>query len=368
MATVPETITEGLALNDSPTAQAVYFLSDAIGFNDVLSVGQMMVMIEKMGLSSTLDTMIQGHEHLTDGIGFGETYKFLWSILIQEGLGFDDITSIDPAKYVKLVETLALSGYATTTIQAHNLIQAVLGLSDLLVKAGLGEFIVEGLGFSNVIVQILEAYQSVSEGLGLDDIVSDRIAMFVSVSETLALSGVFSTKAVLQERLTEGLVLTTSFVSGGETYTGWVMNSENFAVTNYKEYDFTSLARIGGKYYGCKADGIYLLEGDLDDASYIKAVIRSGKMDFGTSNKKTLTAAYLGFTGNGDIVMKLITDSQTEMWYTFAEEATGLHTQNLGLAKGVIGRYWQFELVTQNTTELEIDTIEFFPIMFKRKV
>lgn len=368
MATYGETVIEGLALNDIPTAQAIYLLIDSLGLGETVSLGQMHIIIEKLGFTDTLDTVIQAHEHLTEGIGFDDAYKFVWSILINEGLGLNDVTTVSPAKYIRLVETLALSGYATTTIQAHNLVQAIIGLNDALIKAGYAEFITEGLGLNESISDLIRAYQKVSETLSLDDTLVDRVSMIVSVNEKLALSGAFSTGVVVQELLTEGIVFTTSFVSGGETYTGWVMNSENFAVTNYKEYDFNSLARVNGRYYGCKDNGIHLLEGDLDDASYIKAIIRSGKMDFGTSNKKTLTAAYMGFTGDGDIVLKLVTDDQTEMWYTFQEEATGLHTQNLGLAKGIIGRYWQFELVTQNTTEFELDTIEFFPIMFKRKI
>lgn len=368
MATYGETIIDEITLNDSPTAQAVFLLVDSLGLGDTLTVGQLQIIIESLNLGDTLDSMIQAHEHLIEGLGFNESFKFIWSILLTEGLGFDDIPTITPGKYVKLVETLALSGYATTTIQAHNLIQAVLGLSEQLVRAGLGEIITENLGLTGSISQIIKAYESVSEEISLEGTLTDRIAMFVSVNETLALSGAFTSGVTVSELLTEGIVFTTSFVSGGEVYTGWVMNSENFAVTNYKEYDFNSLARINGKYYGCKADGVFLLDGELDDSSYIKAIIRSGKMDFGTSNLKTLTAAYMGFSGDGDIVLKLITDEKTEMWYTFQEEATGLHTQNLGLAKGIIGRYWQFELVTQNTTELGLDTLEFFPIMFKRKM
>jgi hypothetical protein len=368
MATYANSLTEGLGLTGSPIAGIVVLLIDTLGFNDVLTPEQVLRLIETLGLGETLDHLIQAKEHVTEEIGFADTIRFIWSILLTEGLGFNDPLTATPAKYATIVETLALSGYATTTLQAHNLIQAALGLSDQLIKAGIGELITEGLGFTGNFTDLIRAYQKVSEEFSLNETLAYRVAMIVAVSDSLGLNSTISTSAQVVELIQEGIIFTTSFVYGGETYTGWVMNSENFAVTQYKQYDFNSLCKLNGQYFGMQADGLYLLEGDTDDASYIKAVIRSPKMDLGTSSLKTITQAYIGLTCDNDLVMKIITDDKTEMWYTCVASDTGLHTDRLRLAKGVIGRYWQFEIVTQNVTELEIDTIELFPIRFGRKI
>jgi len=147
------------------------------------------------------------------------------------------------------------------------------------------------------------------------------------------------------------------------------MNSENFAVTNYDNYNFNSFCEFNGQYYGASSDGVYLLEGPRDGTTtYINSLIRTGRLDFETSNLKNIPQAYLGFTGDGDIVLKVTSDADIETWYTLTSSEAGLHTDRVTLAKGQIGRYWQFELVTQNNTELELDTLELIPIILKRKV
>jgi len=69
--------------------------------------------------------------------------------------------------------------------------------------------------------------------------------------------------------------------------------------TQYENYPFNSVAKIGGRYYGASEDGLHLLEGEDDAGQPIEASFGLGQMDFGSPQIKTVTYCYLGAAAGG---------------------------------------------------------------------
>ncbi|MDO5691113.1 MAG: hypothetical protein Q4G70_01355 [Pseudomonadota bacterium] len=69
---------------------------------------------------------------------------------------------------------------------------------------------------------------------------------------------------------------------------------ETGGTTHYTNYDFDSFARIGDHYYGCRHDGLYVLDGADDAGTPIGAAFGLGQLDFGNPQLKTVAHCYLG--------------------------------------------------------------------------
>jgi hypothetical protein len=78
---------------------------------------------------------------------------------------------------------------------------------------------------------------------------------------------------------------------------GLCLNTENFAVTQYSEFDFTSLCVFNGLMLGTKSDGIFEHSGDTDNTTAITSFFKLCSSDFGASKsirlRRIIIAGYL---------------------------------------------------------------------------
>jgi hypothetical protein len=150
------------------------------------------------------------------------------------------------------------------------------------------------------------------------------------------------------------------FLDVTEAVYTWVVNHTTGAPARYEGHDFHSFGRIGRSYLGAKADGIYLLEGDLDGATEIDAIASTGRMDFGSTRMKRVLAAYLGVDSAGQVNISLRTDADhTYGPYQFRVMPTGHQVERAKFAKGIKSRYWEFDIENVDGGDMSIDEIEF---------
>lgn len=145
----------------------------------------------------------------------------------------------------------------------------------------------------------------------------------------------------------------------------FVMNPENYAVTTYS-FGFTSSTLFDRDYLFADSTGLYRLEGDTDNGSAIVATIETAALDFETSSIKQIPAVLLGTNGT-DLILKVTTDGSESALYKISGKPSRLGTKHIKLGKGLKGRYWQFTLITDSNSDLDLDSFEFYPITFKRK-
>jgi hypothetical protein len=135
------------------------------------------------------------------------------------------------------------------------------------------------------------------------------------------------------------------------------MNVHTQESTKYTAFNFLHIINIGGKPYGVKSDGLYLLEGTTDNGAAINGTVTTKETDFGTFQSKHAPTVYL----NSDTTTTItpIVDSVTYPAYssTFGGRKTVI-------ARGIAGRYWRFKI--DGIQQLE--GVEFLPETRQKRV
>lgn len=148
-----------------------------------------------------------------------------------------------------------------------------------------------------------------------------------------------------------------------------VMHTETMSLWTYSNYPFNSFAQFNGAFLGADANGIFALAGDTDNGAMIQAAARVGLSDFGTSFLKRVDRIYVGYSADGAMVMRVLTDTGTQRDYRMAATPEGgLHGNHVRLGKGLESRYWQFEVRNQNGADFTMNIIELKPTRLKRRV
>lgn len=142
---------------------------------------------------------------------------------------------------------------------------------------------------------------------------------------------------------------------------------ETSAVTTYSNFKFNTATNLNGNYLFGNPNGLYLYGGHKDDGENITSTAVTSSMDFGSSNLKQVPYSYLGVSTDGEIYFKVRFDGKGEVLYKLNKRTNNLQTLKVEFGKGLIGRYFQFELVS-SADELIIESIEFTPLQFKRKL
>jgi hypothetical protein len=152
-----------------------------------------------------------------------------------------------------------------------------------------------------------------------------------------------------------------------ETGEVWVVNTESSASTTYEGFGFNSFGKLRGKYYGARADGLYLLGGDTDNGEPIQASMAFGKKDFGTTAQKAISAAYLGLASTGTIWLKVIVDGKEYLYRTTRADAE-LTTQRIKTGRGLKANYLSFELYNDDGADFELESVEFELAQLSRRI
>jgi len=135
-----------------------------------------------------------------------------------------------------------------------------------------------------------------------------------------------------------------------------IVNTVNLAHSRYTNYPFNSFFFLNGKYYGCNAKGVYLLEGvkdfvgEVNFAANIEASVTTPASDFGYQEKKIAKDALVHgrFADNLSIDYK-VDEGDWETGYTvYSDGNTGITRRRCMLPFAVRGTDWQFRV---NNTE-----------------
>lgn len=147
----------------------------------------------------------------------------------------------------------------------------------------------------------------------------------------------------------------------------WVINTQTRASTRYENYGFNSFALIAGRYYGCRSDGIYELDGETDAGQPVQAMVSFGKQDFGTSALKRVTNLYVGTSSGGKLFVKVLAEGE-EYLYQARDGSEELQVQRFDLGRGLRANYLEFELYNTDGDDFELASVEFVAVPLSRRI
>jgi hypothetical protein len=155
-----------------------------------------------------------------------------------------------------------------------------------------------------------------------------------------------------------------------------VMNTKNFAVTEYVNYGFNSMARFNGAELIADQNGIYEADAsDTDNAGVddysIKAHIKTGRVDVYKNTKHVLRNAWLNYQTDGSVQVVSRADKKATRYYTLTYNSAldGINERRVKFERGIKNRFFDFKIQNIIGSQLEIDklTIMLEPIVSKRR-
>ena len=194
-----------------------------------------------------------------------------------------------------------------------------------------------------------------SEEVTVQDTASVFATMLEAVAERIGLGERVSS---LVFRITTG-----GLIDDGQA---WVVDTGSSASTRYDSYGFNSFFALGGKHYGVRKDGVYLLEGADDAGQPITAGVALGKHDFGTQALKNLVAVYVGVSSSGKLLLR-VGDGKNTYTYMSRRADAELRVQRFDPGRGLRTNYFTFDLVGEGEA-FELDNVTFNVAASNRKI
>lgn len=152
---------------------------------------------------------------------------------------------------------------------------------------------------------------------------------------------------------------------GAET---WVINADTAATSFYENFSFNSFGTVAERMYGARADGVYLLEGDTDAGSAIRASMSFGATDFSTAQLKRLEYAYVGLASSGTMYLKVKVRGGDEYTYAARRSDDYMAVQRIDVGRGIRASYLAFEIYNSDGCDFELNTVEFHAAELTRRI
>lgn len=345
--------------------------SDSSNMSDTLEYTIFTLYLEAVGLSDS----IKSTSHTTSSIADKASILDIVSQAINQ-IVHDNITghsNLNLGAALSLVEIAdAFSSQDITcsnVILVAELIATIESLNnassyDITDSGVLSDAYVERV---RALAAIIETAQAVSTNTALV-----RIIQPASDSANLT-TEITSAGSLLKALLNDAALATIRLNIGGDLFTGWVLNTETMAPSEYQFADlqFNSACKHGDTYLLAADDGIYQFTEETN-VETVMTYIKTGKTDFGSDMRKGVTNAYMVYSAIGQMTLKVTTSAngvlQTNDYAMVPFAATETpDPQRVTIGKGIKSRYWQFELTGANAG-CKFDEIGMLPVVLSRRI
>ncbi|RKZ85529.1 MAG: hypothetical protein DRQ39_07005 [Gammaproteobacteria bacterium] len=154
---------------------------------------------------------------------------------------------------------------------------------------------------------------------------------------------------------------------GAAEYLAYAINTKNAALTEYTNFPFNHIVYFEGETIAFLNDGAVILGGDLDDATEIDSVAELSPGDFDTSRLKRMPYGYIGAKTDDKIRVTMVGD-EGSVATVAALTATNGRNRRAKLARGPKARYWAARIENINGENFAVDSVEYLPMVLRRKV
>ena len=236
-----------------------------------------------------------------------------------------------------------------------------------------GASIYDSIGLVSTVSPFWRFPRTIDEEIEIADTIVPRLIIRLDMQDQLDISDNEVVRMIYRgDWLEDKFCITACFVDPGGGFTTWAINTRTSAVTEYKNFVFNSFAKMGHHYIGATSDGLYELDGPLDDTLGIPTRIKAGWMQLGGSKFTSFKAAYFGFgkvskdsKDAPDFLLKLHAGDGRVYIYKLRPE--NMQTTKINMGKGLRARYFSWELITPGP-DYDLESVEFVPIISKRRV
>lgn len=302
------------------------------------------------------------HERLAELLRTGDLISAAQQAAITDAVAV--ATSVAASRAIQIIDELRLQpvmhGAATYGIS----VTQALHLADQLTNF-FGAEIAESLTLAAVLTGSGQLSGAAIESLTLSSDGAPQLLIAAHARDAVDLESLDAIQMLFQPTITEEIELALAYASPSGSMTTWTMNTRTGAVTEYQGFEFNSFAMLDRHYIAASSAGLFELLGDTDAGESIVARIKSGYMQFGGTKLSRLDAAYIAATGEGRMILKIITKEGAE--YVYQTDTRDGRSTKIHMGKGQRSRYFAFELVSAGQ-DFDLDTLEFIPVLVQRRV
>lgn len=353
------------------SAESVHIV-DSIAYAETLSDEPLNILHSRIAYGITASQQMTAAHAVLDQVAMDDLTSAFWSMALSDQVDFTDPLVPTAFAVTALADALVVTGAASSTLQALGMLADVFALDDDI-RSVYDADLADGIAFDDAASHLLRALASLTDTAALGDTATPRALCSIPLTDTVAIDDTPVTTAAVANALRDGLPLFVTLNIDGGTFSGFAMNTANKAVSDYSNWPFESFAKVGNRYYGAKADGIYLLEGDDDAGDAIAARVRTALMNLLGGKMARVPEAYVGYSGDGQLVMKVITTGKTgekdEFWYAMVEQnANAMREGRFKFGRGLKSVYWQFELCNKDGADFDLDNIKLHRLELDRRI
>ena len=357
---------ESISINSSSYLNVYLTLIDlldvsiGLGIIDYLSVPDTLSLTDSNGQLSRLEVT------LSNIIGINTLLKLLPTASISEVLTGTDSTLTLAKRIGTLLSNINLSEIYTFSEKLFlTLVDTLLIIQES--SYSLFGSISEVMEYNILLETLRQSIDSILESITTLDNVPYGSVILVPIEDFIDISSEESIQSIIQALLSDELLLVLPKALGGNNYFTYAFSPERSTISTYSNYNFDGCCTFRDKYLFFNNTGIYEYGGNYDNGIPIQSEITTSAMMYTTSNLKSVPSVYLGVTNSDVVILKVRTDGKGEFTYKLNKHTDNLGTQKINIGKGVIGRYFQFSLIT-SAEEFDLSSIEFLPLTLKRKI
>lgn len=164
-------------------------------------------------------------------------------------------------------------------------------------------------------------------------------------------------------------MIANGFPSVVEHYRTWVLNASSKALSEYDNQAMNSMARFGSAYLMAGPDGIFLMGGDDDDGEEIAAVIRTGKLEYGSTFLKRIPRLYFSGSQEGDLIFSTITSEDGKRTYNLLDNGIVEEQQRrVPVGKGPKSSRFALEVANKDGAGFGASKILVYPQKLRRRI
>ena len=188
-----------------------------------------------------------------------------------------------------------------------------------------------------------------------------------SMTAATTLDDTYITQTIADALMTTAVAIGADSPLFSEPGTVWVVNAQTNASSTYANYEFNSYARINGKYFGLRADGLYSLDAAADGLVPVVGTVDFGQQVFGDTAQARVHDVYIGVSTVGTMYLRVTANGQT---YTYRSNRSNknMTVQRVVPGKGIKANWLGFQLLNSEDADFELKTIQFNAVKLTRRI
>lgn len=363
-------LAEVMALSVTAAAEREVLLTDALQAGDSLDAMLVWALRDQVALTPALLAQGLFLGNLADSLAIRDILRPVLQGLATEGLAISDAGSAEVLRTVAIRDALALVVALTPGLTVKP--------ADAMAVAAMVRLVAEGqvsdaVQAASVLSALAALYAGIQDPFAVADEVTPMATITAMVGDDLDLGDEVLPIGKYLATIAEGTVFSVSFVMDGVPFFGMAMNSETRAISEYRGFNFNSLANLNGTLFGANEFGLFRLDGNSDNGNPIDAYARTALQRIAGGRMARVDCAYVGYRSNGQLQMKVIisgVDGQ-KLGYVYdmiQVPATTMRPNRVKFGRGLKAAYWAFELHNIAGADFAADVIEIHPLPLERRV